>query len=74
MSQLDALRLTERLRARLVSLASAEARTSDSQLNPLLRALWEGPPEDGGLVGDVWVEGWPRWQPRGAPTPIWSSR
>ena len=57
MSQLDALKLSEVLRRRAADLAVADAATCDTHLASCLRALWSGAPQEGGLVGDLWVEG-----------------
>ncbi len=57
MAQLDALRLCEDLRSRLVDLAISEGATGSPLLNERLRALWSSSAADGGLVGDLWVEG-----------------
>ena len=57
MAQLDALKLSEDLRTRLVDLAVSEGATSSPILNDRLRDLWSRPAAEGGLVGDLWVEG-----------------
>ena len=57
MTQLDALSLSRVLRRRAADLAVAEAAVRDPHLAAALRALWSGPPDKGGLVGDLWVEG-----------------
>ena len=57
MSQLDALALTESLRERMVGFALDDAFVRDVLLNRICRDLWSGPPEGGGLLSDLWVEG-----------------
>ena len=57
MSQLDALSLSEALRARLVSFALDSSYVQDPRLQAICQAIWSGPPEQGGLLSDLWVEG-----------------
>jgi DEAD/DEAH box helicase domain-containing protein len=54
---LDALKLADALRDRLTELALEEGHLRDGVLREQARALWSGPPELGGLVGELWVEG-----------------
>jgi hypothetical protein len=54
---LDALKLVDTLKDRLTELALEEGHLRDETLRELARKLWSGPPELGGLVGDLWVEG-----------------
>lgn len=56
-AQLDALRLSQTLRQRLVDFALENHYTRDSDLVRICRDIWSGSPEKGGLVGDLWVEG-----------------
>lgn len=56
-AQLDALRLSENLRRRLVAFARESASLRDAHLSKICQRLWEGPARDGGLVSDLWVEG-----------------
>lgn len=55
-AQLDALGLAEALKDRLVDFALADARIRDPQLLELARRYWSGPPDDGGLRSELWVE------------------
>lgn len=57
MSQLDALLLAAALKSRLVGFAGSELSTPSEALNLAAQRLWEGPPEQGGLQADLWVEG-----------------
>lgn len=57
MPQLDALKLFETLRRRAADLAVADAGTTDVSLAKALHALWSGPPQEGGLLGELWAEG-----------------
>lgn len=57
MSQLDAFTLTNKVRQRLVDFALNTNFTRDERLTEICRRLWAGPPETGGLVSDLWVEG-----------------
>ena len=57
MAQLDALRLTEALRKRLVDFATDDHFARDPALGDLCRRLWGGSPRDGGLISELWVEG-----------------
>lgn len=57
MSQLDAMKLSDNVRARLTDFAADASFVSDPQLTNICRKLWGGPPETGGMVSDLWVEG-----------------
>jgi len=54
---LDALQLADRLRERLVELHLSEHYVPDDGLRRLLRSIWSGPGAEGGLGGELWVEG-----------------
>ncbi|MDZ7618291.1 MAG: DEAD/DEAH box helicase, partial [Patescibacteria group bacterium] len=56
-AQLDALRLSEALRRRLVDFCCDDRYSRDPDLTRICRDLWGGTPDDGGLVSDLWVEG-----------------
>jgi Lhr-like helicase len=53
---LDALALSDTIRGRLVDLALDDHFVRDAALREACRAIWAGPGEGGGLVGDLWVE------------------
>ena len=55
--QTDALKLVERVRERLVDLAVAENFVRDTRVTEACKDVWSGPPEEGGLVSELWVEG-----------------
>ncbi|GMW00918.1 MAG: hypothetical protein AMXMBFR84_20550 [Candidatus Hydrogenedentota bacterium] len=57
MGQVDALRMVEHVRSRLVDMAVSENYFRDSCLSDLVRKVWAGPGPDGGLVSELWVEG-----------------
>ncbi|MFA5156987.1 MAG: DEAD/DEAH box helicase [Candidatus Omnitrophota bacterium] len=57
MGQVDALRMVEHVRTRLVDLAVSENYVRDSKLSEATRKIWEGQGVDGGLVSELWVEG-----------------
>ena len=57
MSQLDALRLSENLRQRMVDFAMDDNFVRDSELSEICRSIWSGPPGEGALISDLWVEG-----------------
>src|SRR5260370_16239105 len=56
-AQLDALRLTEALRKRLVDFTADDQFSREPRLTEICRRLWQGRPEDGGLLSELWVEG-----------------
>lgn len=55
--QTAALDLADRVRARLVDLAVAENFVREKEIADACEAVWRGPPEQGGLVSELWVEG-----------------
>ena len=57
MSQLDALRLADNLRQRIVDFALDDNFVRNSELTNICRSVWEGDPNQGGLISDLWVEG-----------------
>jgi Lhr-like helicase len=56
-AQLDALRLAEALRRRLVDFTADDHFARNARLTEICRRLWEGKPETGGLLSELWVEG-----------------
>lgn len=56
-AHLDALSLAEQLRKRFVDLSLDDHATRDKALNDVLRSIWESQGSEGGLIGDIWVEG-----------------
>ena len=55
MGRVDALKMVEHLRTRLVDLAVSENYVRDSKLSEATRRVWQGPGEDGGwLVNSGW--------------------
>lgn len=57
MAQLDAIALSEAVKQRMVDFALDDHFVQDTQLVEICRAIWSGPPETGGLLSDLWVEG-----------------
>ena len=57
METLNALQAVKNVKERLVDYCLEEHFVKDPDLGRACRSIWEGPPEDGGLVGDLWVEG-----------------
>jgi superfamily II DNA or RNA helicase len=57
MPLLNAISLAEQIRKRLVELCSDDNYVHDQRLRDIYTRLWAGPPELGGLVGHLWVEG-----------------
>ena len=57
MTQLDALKLTDSIRNRLVDFAVDDNFVKSTELSQIARDIWSGPPDQGGLVSDIWVEG-----------------
>lgn len=55
-AQLDALSLVRHLRQRLVEFGLDSNYMRDHRLAEILRELWEGPANAGGLVSELWVE------------------
>lgn len=56
MAQLDALAMVDQLRGRLVDFGLDGNFVRDAELSGILRQIWSGPPQDGGLVSDLWVQ------------------
>jgi superfamily II DNA or RNA helicase len=57
MSQVDALKLTELLRKRLVDFSLEQHAVRDKHLTEICRKIWSLSAREGGLIGDLWVEG-----------------
>ncbi|MCI0603728.1 DEAD/DEAH box helicase [bacterium] len=57
MGQVDALKLVNDVRTRLVDLATTENYLRDLDLSRICSALWSADGNDGGLVSELWVEG-----------------
>jgi len=57
MGQVDALKMVEHVRTRLVDLAASQNYVRDKKLSDAMRKVWEGPGAEGGLVSELWVEG-----------------
>ena len=57
MAQLDALDLTNALSRRMVDFAVDDNFVQDTGLSKIIRDIWSGPPDRGGLISDLWVEG-----------------
>ena len=57
MAQLDALKLTDSIRNRLVDFAVDDNFVRSPELSNIAKDIWAGPPDQGGLVSDIWVEG-----------------
>lgn len=55
-TRLDAIHLTQALRHRLVDFACQDHYVRDPQLSAQLRELWAGSGQEGGLLGELWVE------------------
>lgn len=56
MSQLNAIQLAESIRCRLVDFNADTHFVRDAGIASICREIWSGRAEDGGLVGDIWVE------------------
>ena len=56
-AQLDAIRLSETVRRRLVDFSLDTAFTSHEKIRDICRSLWSGEGPGEGLVSDLWVEG-----------------
>ena len=56
-THLDALELADAVRARMVDFFLDNHYTRDERLSALCRTHWAGPAADGGLLGELWVEG-----------------
>ncbi len=60
MARLDALQLARDLKQRVLDFSQTESYLRDDRLRELAAELWSGPPEEGGLLTDLWVEAsWP---------------
>jgi ATP-dependent helicase YprA (DUF1998 family) len=57
MSQLDAFKLSNSIRSRLVDFAMDFNFARDRKITEICRRIWSGKAESGGLVSDLWVEG-----------------
>ncbi|GAB6179012.1 hypothetical protein JCM14036_03310 [Desulfotomaculum defluvii] len=57
MSQIDALKLSEALKKRLVDFSLEQFAVRDLKLAEICQTIWSSGPKEGGLVGDIWVEG-----------------
>jgi hypothetical protein len=57
MSQLNTLALRDALIGRITDFALDDHFVRDEKLASVLRKIWSGPPETGGLGSDLWVEG-----------------
>ena len=57
MSQINAITLSEAICNRMVSFALDDHFVRDDVLREVLKTIWEGPPEKGGLTSELWVEG-----------------
>ena len=57
MAQLNALELTSSLRRRMVDFAVDDNFVRDPDLGEIASRIWNGPPDQGGLISDIWVEG-----------------
>ena len=57
MTQLDALRLVEMTKERIVNLAVSENYLRQPRLASAAASIWNSRPEDGGLVSELWVQG-----------------
>ena len=53
---MDAIALADKVRERLVEFNLGDHHVRDYSLQRRCRRLWQGPPEFGGLVGDLWIE------------------
>lgn len=56
-AQIDAIKMSQQIKERLVDLALADNFVNDQAVADALRSMWEDTPNNGGLVGDLWVEG-----------------
>lgn len=56
MSQLDALRLAEVVKERLVDFSIDDNFVQDKKLSEICRTIWSGSPKQGGLLSELWVE------------------
>jgi hypothetical protein len=56
-TQLDALRLVEITKERIVRLAISENYLSDARMADAAGKIWSSTPDEGGLVSELWVQG-----------------
>ncbi|MDP6116570.1 MAG: hypothetical protein QF437_06215 [Planctomycetota bacterium] len=56
-AQLDAIGKAEAVRKRLVDFALDDHFVRDKTLNEICRRIWSGPPQRGGLLSELRVEG-----------------
>ena len=56
-THLDALQLAHDVRDRMVNFFADDHYVRDAKLSKMCRDFWSGSQENGGLVGDLWVEG-----------------
>ena len=56
MAQLEALAMVRQLRPRLVDFGLDSNFVRDPSLAQILRQIWEGAPDQGGLVSELWVQ------------------
>jgi len=56
-THLDALKLAHEVRDRMVNFFADDHYVRDPNLSRMCREFWSGSQENGGLVGDLWVEG-----------------
>jgi DEAD/DEAH box helicase domain-containing protein len=56
-AQLDALRLADSIRQRLVNFSADDRFARDETLNEICRHIWSGSSSEGGILSDLWVEG-----------------
>jgi Lhr-like helicase len=57
MSQIDALNAVKNVKRRLIDHALEDHYVKDVQVRDACQSIWEGSPDAGGLVSDLWVEG-----------------
>lgn len=57
MGRLNAIRLTEAIKERLIDFSLSHNYLKDPDLQNLCRRFWESSPEQGGLASRIWVEG-----------------
>jgi superfamily II DNA or RNA helicase len=57
MGQVDALKMVNHVRKRLVDLAVSENYLRDPIISKAVRNVWEGSGNEGGLVSELWIEG-----------------
>lgn len=56
MAQLEALEMVHQLRQRLVDFGLDSNFVRDASLSQILRSIWNGGPDEGGLVSELWVQ------------------